>query len=150
MSIGNAICILYTMHVILSTFEHDSCTSVSKYHNNMLYFNGCALAVYLYVRCTSIPADDLSIVTVTVNSPPLFPPHLGAGINAKCLTCLKETDVEAVAVELSIGGRAIFGDICKEVTKNVCAIYFRVSVLYNYTNCILRLENGHYLCKCCC
>ena len=51
---------------------------------------------------------------------PLPVSHLDECINAKCLACLKEADIQAVAAKLSIGGRVVFCDICKEVMENVC------------------------------
>lgn len=52
--------------------------------------------------------------------------HADDGINAKCLACLKEADIEAIAGKLSIGGRAIFSDICKEAMKNVRVLALKI------------------------
>ena len=70
-----------------------------------------------------LPQGNIAIFTLISTS------SIDDGINAKCLARLDEKAIAEVATKLSIGGRAIFPDICKEAMKNVCVqliwyIYF--------------------------
>ena len=61
-----------------------------------------------------LPQGNIAIFTLISTS------STDDGINAKCLALLDEKAIAEVATKLSIGGRAIFPDICKEAMKNVC------------------------------